>query len=96
VEVGGQSAKPHRLLRVGDEVRITRAHGRQTVVVRGLADRHIAKAAARELYEDRTPPPSPEAIEARRLARMMGPISERSSAPDRRDRRALRRLKGRL
>jgi ribosome-associated heat shock protein Hsp15 len=95
VEVAGQSAKPHRLVRVGDEIRITRARGPQTVLVRGLADRHVAKAAARELYEDRTPPPSPEEIESRRLARLMGPLEERSGAPDRRDRRALRRLKGR-
>jgi ribosome-associated heat shock protein Hsp15 len=96
VEIGGQTAKPHRLLRVGDEIRITRVRGPQTVLVRGLADRHVAKPAARELYEDRTPPPSADELEARRLAKMMGPLQERTSAPDRRDRRALRRLKGRL
>jgi hypothetical protein len=28
---------------------------KQTVVVRGLADRHIPRAEARELYDDRTP-----------------------------------------
>jgi len=66
------------------------------VVVRALADRHVAKAAARELYEDRTPPPSPEQVEARRLAKLMGPVRESTSAPDRRERRALRRLKGRI
>jgi ribosome-associated heat shock protein Hsp15 len=96
VEVGGSTAKPHRLVRVGDELRITRARGPQTVLIRALADRHVAKAAARELYEDRTPPPSPEQVEARRLAKLMGPVRESTSAPDRRERRALRRLKGRL
>src|SRR5512133_3914145 len=61
VEVNGQTTKPHRLLHVGDEIRITRGHGRrQLVVVQGLAERHVPKAEARALYEDRTPPPTPE------------------------------------
>src|SRR5512136_1221364 len=66
VDVNGQAAKPHRMLRVGDELRITRPMGRrQLILVCRLADRHVAKAAARELYEDRTPPPPPEELEAR-------------------------------
>src|SRR5512143_1167771 len=71
VDVNGQAARPHRLLRVGDELRITRPAGRrQLIYVTGLANRHLPKAAARRLYEDRTPPPSPEEIEARRLERL--------------------------
>ena len=35
-----------------------------------LADKHIAKAEARALYEDRTPPPTPEEVEMRRLERL--------------------------
>jgi ribosomal 50S subunit-recycling heat shock protein len=56
VDVNGQPAKPHREIRPGDEIVISRPMGRkQTVVVRGLADRHIPRAEARELYDDRTP-----------------------------------------
>mgnify|MGYP006159785073 CR=1 FL=1 len=45
---------------LGDELVIARPGGRkQTVVIRGVIDTHIAKADARELYEDRTPPPTP-------------------------------------
>ncbi len=97
VEVNGQRVKPHRVLRPGDEIVIQRGNGpRQSVIVRAFASQHIAKAAARQLYEDVTPPPTPEQVEARRIERLLrkaaGPVSRR--APDRRDRRALRRLKG--
>lgn len=96
VEVDGQAAKPHRRLRVGDEVRITRGAGRRQVVkVLVLEERHLARAQARTLYEDRTPPPSAAALEERRLRRLFVPPAP-SSAPDRRERRALRKLKGRF
>ncbi len=97
VDVNGQAAKPHRLLRVGDEVRMTRPFGRrQIVVVRALADRHIARVLARQLYEDRTPEPSPDELEARRLERLFraSTRARETRAPDKRERRELRRLKG--
>jgi ribosome-associated heat shock protein Hsp15 len=98
VEVNGQASKPHRLLRVGDEIRLARGHGRrQIVAVRALAERHLPKAEARELYEDRTPPPTPQELEMidveRAFRRTFGAQPPR--APDKRERRALRRLKGR-
>ena len=47
--------------------RSSRPFGRkQRLKVRALAERHIAKAEARQLYEDLTPPPTPEEIELRR------------------------------
>jgi ribosome-associated heat shock protein Hsp15 len=95
VEVNGAVARPSRPLHAGDELRITRAAGqRQTVVVRGFAPRHVAKPLARELYEDRTPPPSPEALEERRLRRQF-PVPPSTRPASKRDRRALRRLKQR-
>jgi ribosome-associated heat shock protein Hsp15 len=98
VHVNGQPAKPHRELKVEDEVLIQRPLGRrQRVVVRALAERHVSKADARELYTDVTPPPAPEEIEARRIARLMRPFLRPASAgaPDKRERRELRRLKER-
>jgi ribosome-associated heat shock protein Hsp15 len=96
VDVNGQSAKPHRLLKAGDAVDITRGRGRkQNLVVLGFADAHVAKAEARLLYEDRTPPPTPEEVEARELQRMFNRTQPRPvGTPSRRDQRALRRLKG--
>jgi ribosome-associated heat shock protein Hsp15 len=94
VEVNGQVSRPGRLLRAGDELRITRAPGRpQIVVVLDFAPQHVARAAARRLYEDRTPPPSPDELEQRRLRRVFGmPVASRRPA-NTRERRALRRLK---
>lgn len=96
VAVNGQAAKPNRLIRPGDELTIGRALGRrQRVVVRGLAEKHVAKADARGLYEDLTPPPTAEEIEARRLERVYRAAMSPPHAPDKRERRLLRRLKGR-
>jgi ribosome-associated heat shock protein Hsp15 len=96
VEVNGQAAKAHRPLKAGDVVEIVRpSDRRQTIVVRVLADRHVPKAEARELYEDRTPPPTTEEVEARQLQRLMRasqPWPE--AAPASRDRRLLRNLRG--
>ena len=48
VDVNGQSAKPHREVKPGDIIEITRPLGRrQRVVVRAVADQHIPKAQAR-------------------------------------------------
>jgi len=96
VTINGQSAKPNRLVRPGDEIRIGRSHGRsQRVTVRAIAVRHVPKADARRLYEDLTPPPTAEEIEARRLERIYRAAMSPPRAPDKRERRALRRLKGR-
>lgn len=93
VEVNHEAGKPHRLVRPGDEIRITRVHGKQTVIVAALAEHHVPKAEARDLYRDVTPPPSPEEIEFRRLERLVRPPRP-LGRPDKRDRRALRRFKG--
>lgn len=72
VSVNGVVAKPHRDLKVGDELVLNRPGGRkQILTVRGLAGTHVAKAIARGLYVDRTPTPSPDDVEAQRLARVL-------------------------
>jgi len=96
VDVNGQSAKPHRDVKSGDVIDITRPLGRrQRVIVRGLATQHIAKADARLLYEDVTPAPSAEQQALLDLMRLAGPRRRPAVAgtPDRRERRRLRREK---
>ena len=95
VEVNAQRAKPHRTVEAGDRLAINRPQGRtQQVVVIALAAQHLPKAAARALYDDVTPPPSPEAVEFRRMGGGLGTRSTGpKSAPDKRERRALQRLK---
>ena len=98
VDVNGHAAKPNRELKEGDRIDITRRFGRrQQIVVRGFTEKHIPKAEARVLYEDVTPKPTAEEIELLRIARMAAPFTRRASlgAPDKRERRELRRLKGR-
>jgi ribosome-associated heat shock protein Hsp15 len=96
VEVNGQNARPHRPLRPGDELRLSRPFGRkQTLTVLTLADRHVSRAQARLLYRDTTPPLSDEEKAMRRIERVYRASQQRTHAPDKRERRALRKLKGR-
>ena len=96
VEVNGEGAKPQKSLKVGDVLDITRPLGRrQRVIVQGLAENHIAKAEARKLYEDVTPPPSPAEQQMLDLMRLAGPKRRHQDlgSPDRDERRRLRRAK---
>ena len=97
VVVNGVVAKPHREVRIGDQIVINRPGGlRQTIVVYDLADRHIAKADARGLYEDHTPKPTPEEIEIRRQERLFRAANRAAGRPDRDKRRELRRAHGKV
>ena len=94
VDVNGEGAKPHRLIRDGDRIRIGRGFGRyQDVIVRIAIDQHVKKAEARALYDDVTPPPTAEEIEARRVERAYRAAAQAAGAPDRRRRREIRRFK---
>jgi ribosome-associated heat shock protein Hsp15 len=87
VEVNGARGKPHREIRPGDRLAISGSDGRRRLlVVRGLAERSIPRAQARRLYEDVTPAPAPEVVEARRIERMVAPRSD-AGRPGRDDRR---------
>ncbi|HTO89470.1 MAG TPA: S4 domain-containing protein [Thermoanaerobaculia bacterium] len=94
VDVNGERARAHRAIRVGDRLTVTTGSGgRRELLVLALADRSIPRREARALYEDRTPSPSPQVLEARRLDRMLAPRDE-GGRPDRRQRRERRRRKG--
>jgi ribosome-associated heat shock protein Hsp15 len=97
IDVNGQPVKPNRLLKVGDELQIRRPFGRkQRLKVVALADRHIARAEARRLYEDLTPAPTPEEIELRRMERIYRAAVTPPKAPDKRERRTLRKMRGKV
>ena len=94
VDVNGEHAKPNRMVREGDRLRIGRGHGQvQDVVVRIVIDQHVKKAEARVLYDDVTPAPTPEEIEARRMERVYRAAAQAAGTPDRRRRREIRRFK---
>ena len=97
VDVNGEHAKPHRAIREGDRIRITRPFGRhQDVVVRIVLDQHVKKAEARVLYDDVTPKPTAEEIEMRRIERVYRAATQGAGTPDRRRRREIRRAKGKV
>jgi ribosome-associated heat shock protein Hsp15 len=94
VAVNGVRGKPHKAVRPGDRLEVTLDFGRRRELrVVALNETSLPKARARELYLDETPLPSKEEVEARRLEKLSRPAA--SGRPDARQRRALRRLKGR-
>ena len=96
VDVNGQTAKPNRLVRDGDRIRVGRPYGRhQDVIVRLLVAQHVRKSEAKALYDDVTPQPSAEEIEARRMDRIYRAATRAAGTPDRRRRREIRRMKER-
>jgi len=95
ISVNRQPARANRKIHTGDAIEINRPFGRkQQIQVVALAERHVAKADARRLYDDLTPAPTAEEIETRRLERQFRAAMTPPRAPDKRQRRALRRMKG--
>jgi ribosome-associated heat shock protein Hsp15 len=93
VSVNGTVAKAHREVRPGDEIVINRLAGRrQTIAVRILLDKHVPKAEARALYEDRTPLPTAEDLEMRRIERLFRATAG-ATRLDRRNRQDVARRK---
>jgi ribosome-associated heat shock protein Hsp15 len=84
--VNGAKAKASHLVRIGDEVRRDSPRGKVIVDVLSLAERRLSPLLARELYRDRSPPAPPK-DESSLFRADFG-------RPDARDRRALRRLRG--
>jgi ribosome-associated heat shock protein Hsp15 len=97
VDVNGDHAKPHRVVREGDRLRIGRPFGRhQDIIVRIVLGDHVKKSEAKVLYDDVTPKPTAEEIEMRRMERVYRAASQAAGTPDRRRRREIRRAKGKI
>jgi len=96
VEVNGEHAKPHRAVREGDRIRISRGFGRhQDVIVRIVIDQHVKKSEAKALFDDVTPKPTPEEIAMRRSERAYRAAAQAAGPPDRNRRREIRKFKER-
>lgn len=88
VDVNRVSAKPAKLIRPGDTLRITLPGGKKIVKVLALAARRGSALRAQLLYEDLTPPPAPEPVPTPPpVYRPRG-----SGRPSKRERRLLDRL----
>jgi ribosome-associated heat shock protein Hsp15 len=94
VDVNGQTAKPNRIVREGDRLRIGRPFSRhQEIIVRIVIGDHVKKSEAKALYDDVTPKPTAEEVEMRRVERAYRAAANAAGTPDRRQRRQLRRMK---
>ena len=92
VEVNRTSASAHKAVRVGDRVRVTTPRGPRERVVRGLGEKRRPARDAVLLYEDVTPPPPtpPPHADFREPRAAFA-----AGRPNKRDRRAIARLRGR-
>ncbi|HEY2406081.1 MAG TPA: RNA-binding S4 domain-containing protein [Polyangiaceae bacterium] len=88
VQVNDAPARSSTALRVGDEVRARSPRGLIIWRVLKLADKRLGPPAARELYEDHSPPPAPR--EPRVAPRERG-----AGRPTKADRRAIDRFRSR-
>jgi ribosome-associated heat shock protein Hsp15 len=97
VKLGGNSIKPGRTVKIGDELQITRKMYKQQVSITGLAERRVGPKIAVTLFNDLTPQ---EDIEQVKLAHQMDSSFYRdrrkAGRPTKRDRRALEKLKGKF
>ncbi|MCB9707037.1 MAG: RNA-binding S4 domain-containing protein [Myxococcales bacterium] len=90
VKVNGESAKPAKSVRPGDEIHVRISGWTRILVVVGLSDRRGPATVARELYEDRSPPPPPRDESMPAL-----PQRERGAGrPSKRERRKIEDLRG--
>lgn len=93
VRVGGQAAKPHKRVEIGDEIEVEKGDWTRLLVVRELRDKPLAKADAAALYEDRSPPrPEPDAMQ-RLMRRTPAARDKGAGRPTKRDRREIDRLR---
>lgn len=92
VEVQGQRAKPSRVVRVGDSVRVTRGEELYEVDVRGLSDKRGPASTAQSLYaEDDASRVRRETERATRAAERAG-YRAPETKPDKRARRLINAL----
>ena len=96
VDVNGQRAKPHKLVRAHDTIVLAHAHGPKTLKVLAVADKRGPAAQARLLYEDQSPPRPDRPSDDFRLVIDDRPVRLRGSGrPTKRERRETEWLRGR-
>lgn len=89
VDVNGEVARPARLVRPGDTVRVTLPGGARVARVLALGERRGPPAAGRALWEDLTPPAPPGTRQPPAARRAPG-----AGRPTKRERREIDRLRG--
>ncbi|MGE0821564.1 MAG: RNA-binding S4 domain-containing protein [Candidatus Binatia bacterium] len=93
VEVNGHTAKPHKLVRITDNIEFTHPSGPKKVKVLALSERRGPASEARLLYEDHSPPPPPR---EKRPFFIPPPLRQPGvGRPTKRERREIEKWRGR-
>ena len=94
VLVGGERAKPAKLLQAGDEVRLRLGPYEHVVIVRGISERRGPASVAATLYEETE---TSRAVRAKLAEQLRiapaGFVFEDKGRPTKRDRREIERLR---
>ena len=85
VKVNGTTVKASYSIKMGVMVDALTPGGPKKLEVAGLSDKRQGYPIAKELYIDHSPPPDPSPL---------APRFEKGGRPSKKDRRALRKLKG--
>ena len=93
VRVGGEKAKPHRRVALGDRIEVEKGDWTRVLEVKELRDKPVPKAMAARLYEDHSPPP-PRLDPLERLMRRPPAARDRGAGrPTKRERRQIEKLR---
>jgi ribosome-associated heat shock protein Hsp15 len=95
VQVNGERVKRAKPLQVGDEVRIRQGPYEHLVVVRELSDQRGPAARAVELYEETAESRAAREAMALQLKSLHAAFVPERGRPTKKDRRDIRRFKGR-
>jgi ribosome-associated heat shock protein Hsp15 len=94
VDVNGDRAKRAKQVQAGDVVRLRQGPVEWVLAVRDVAERRGSADIARGLYEETADGRRKREVVTEQLRQMPTAFSHGDSKPGKRDRRALRRLKG--
>lgn len=94
VDVNGDRAKRSKQIQAGDEVRVRQGPVEWVLKVKDVADRRGSADIARGLYDETAEGRRKRELVTEQLRNMPTAFSHGDSKPGKRDRRALRRLKG--
>lgn len=94
VQVNGNRAKPAKLLRLGDRVRVRKPPYEFQLLVRGLSERRGPPAEAARLYEEEAASRQARELLALRLKLEPTITYEGKGRPTKKARREIERLKG--
>jgi len=92
VTVNGPAAKPHHQLQLNDQIEIRQQDWDRIVIVQKLRDKSLAKAEARLLYDDVTPPRPKLDLVDRILRSPAAPREKGAGRPTKRERREIDKL----